>query len=429
MRATVTHSNIEGSVSAPPSKSLMHRVVVCGLLSSGVTEVRNPLFCDDTSTTLSAAAAMGAVVEGNDPLRIKSTGRLVAPPRPIDCKSSGTTLRFFSALAALSNGKTILTGDRVLMARPMDELLGALRDLGVSAELNKDGDVPQVEIVGSSIQGGSIEIRGDISSQFISALLLIGPKTEQGITIDVSSSLESRPYVQITIDIMRRFGVSLDHTDDLSRITVNGRQEYRAGSLQIEGDYSSAAFLFAAGALAGNVFVSNLNPSSCQGDAKILNILEKMGAEVSYSPRGVRVRKNNLNSLKIDVGQIPDLVPVLAVLGSQAEGTTVLEGIQRLRWKESDRITATLNMLRGMGAKIEAVGNAFVIRGPTRLRGTVVDPHRDHRIAMAAAVAGLVAEGETVIEAIECVSKSYPGFVSDLAAIGGQVYTSGGRSQ
>ncbi|MHA1771569.1 MAG: 3-phosphoshikimate 1-carboxyvinyltransferase [Candidatus Thorarchaeota archaeon] len=421
MKVVVSRSQIDGTVKAPPSKSYMHRMIVGGLLSSGTTQIHNPLYCDDTIATISAASAMGAVIKKDDPTCIESTGILRAPSRPVDCRGSGTTLRFFTALAAIVEGKTALTGDKTLMRRPMGALVSALKQLGIRPRTINTREASLIEIVGTSVRGGEVEIPGNISSQFISALLFIAPKRKNGLTIDILNGLESQPYVQITLDSLGLFGISAEHADDWSRIHVDGDQEYSACNCHIEGDYSSAAFLFAAGVLAGKVCVTGLNSNSYQGDAAILDVLRLMGAEVEQSSNSFCTGKSELSSVKIDVNQIPDLIPILTVLASQAKGTTMLYGIRRLRWKESDRIASLLTELRKMGVRIETVGDAFKIEGPTSLRSVVIKPHRDHRIAMAGIVAGLIADEGMIIEHGECITKSYPRFLDDVVALGGEI--------
>jgi 3-phosphoshikimate 1-carboxyvinyltransferase len=421
LRAIVRRSNIDGVVAAPSSKSYTHRAIVCGFLSNGTTKIRNPLFSDDTETTLRISEMLGADVRRGDFIEIKGPTELKAPKSEMDCRGSGTTLRIFTALSALTAGRCMLTGDDTLRRRPIGDLLDGLRQLGVKAKSVNGNDRPPVEVNGQRFSGGTVRIRGDVTSQYITGLLFTCSKANGDSRIELTTKMESRPYVEMTLDIMRRFNVEATPSSDWSHLTVPGNQKYESQEYSVEGDFSSAAFMMAAGSLAGSVKVTGLRNDSLQGDAAVVDLLKSMNSPVNFTSKGFTISTNELQAINIDASDIPDLVPVLTVLATQARGSTTIYNAGRLRFKESDRIASTSHELRKMGARIIESKDGLTIRGPTPLRGAVIDSHDDHRIAMAGVIAGLVADGPTLVDNIECVDKSYPEFISDIKSIGAQV--------
>jgi 3-phosphoshikimate 1-carboxyvinyltransferase len=399
LRAIVHRSTIDGVVDAPPSKSYTHRAIVCGLLSSGTTRIRNPLLSDDTKTTLRISEMMGADVRRGNEIEISGISELKAPASEMDCYGSGTTLRIFTALSALASGRCMLTGDDTLRRRPIGDLIDGLRQLGVDAKSVGGNDRPPVEIRGRGLAGGSVRIRGDVTSQYITGLLFACSRAKEDSKIELTTKLESRSYVEMTLDIMRQFGAEAKPSDDWSQLIVPGNQEYQAQDYFVEGDFSSAAFLMAAGALTGKASVKGLRVES----------------------DSLTVNRNEIQAIDIDASDIPDLVPVMTVMATQANGTTRIYNAGRLRLKESDRLASTSQELRKMGAEIVESKDGLTIKGPTHLHGAVLESHDDHRIAMAGVIAGLVANGPTVMENIECVSKSYPDFIRDIQSIGARI--------
>ncbi|MGV9169215.1 MAG: 3-phosphoshikimate 1-carboxyvinyltransferase [Promethearchaeia archaeon] len=421
MKAIVRNSSIAGEVAAPSSKSYTHRAFVCGLLSRGPSTIRNPLFCDDTQVTMHLCEMMGAEIQKGSDVEINGPDNIKAPTSEMNCRGSGTTLRIFSALSALADGRCVLTGNRSLRRRPIGPLIGALHQLGVNAEyLDKDGR-PPVRIHGDGcIKGGKVTIRGDISSQFITALLFACAKGKETTTIQITTNLESQPYVKMSLEVMNRFGVEANVSKDWSQILIPGNQDYQPTEYQVEGDYSSASFLLAAAALSGEVAVTGLRKDTVQGDINFLQIIRQMGAHVEFGSNLV-VRNEELNGLTIDASNIPDLVPILAVVATQAHGLTRIVNATRLRLKESNRLASISRELKKMGADIRQDRDEIMICGPVPLRGKMLDPHGDHRIAMAGIVAGLIANGTTVVKNVECIRKSYPSFIRDIRSIGGEV--------
>lgn len=421
MKAVVRPSVISGEASAPPSKSYTHRALICGLLSNGSVTIWNPLYCDDTRATMRICKMMGADIHQDASIKIKGPEHLKAPAKEMNCKGSGTTLRIFLALSALADGDCILTGDVSLRQRPIAPLVNALGQLGINTRFLGEYGKPPVRIMGRGfIDGGNVTIPGNISSQYITALLFACSKAVESTTIQIEGNLESQPYVEMSLAIMEQFGVETRVSKDWTEILVSGDQDYQSRHYEVEGDYSSASFLLAAGALAGDVAVSGLRRRTLQGDARFLRILQKMGACVEFTSE-VSVKKDDMNGVTIDVSNIPDLVPILAVLATQARGTTRIVNAARLRLKESNRLASISREMKKMGADIRQIQDGIIIRGSNRLQGRILDSHRDHRIAMAGIIAGLVADGTTVVRNAECIKKSYPSFISDIRSIGGEV--------
>ncbi len=416
MKVRVKRSSATGWHHAPPSNSLTHRAIVCGMLAEGKTHIPNPLICDDTKATIDAARLLGARIHLNGHLSIEGLGNSAPSSGIIYCGSSGTTFRLFVGLASLADGVSLLLGDPSLHQRPISDLVRSLNDWGANIHSVNGDALPPIEVRGDGLEGGSTLIRGDISSQFISSLLMAGSKARNECEVVLTSRLESKPYVLMTLKLMRMFGAYVHHSSD--RFIIPGSQRYHAQTIHIEGDHSSAAFLEAFGALTGSVGVIGLHEASVQGDSKFVRLLREMGASVECYQKGVIVRKRPLQGITVDVSDIPDLVPILAVVASQADGTTVLKNVRRLKLKESDRIQTTISELSKMNVDIAHEQDSLRIEGPTRLHGASVNPHNDHRIAMAAFVAGTVAEGTTTIDCFECSTKSYPSFMRDMLTLG-----------
>ena len=416
MKLVVRRSKVSGTVHAPPSKSHTHRAFLLAALSHGVSRVTSPLLGEDTCATLAAVAALGAEVSRDgDTITIRG-GNLHAPnftTPPIDCKNSGTSLRMLTGIASRLAGTTRFTGDASLCSRPMQPLLDAVVQLG--AEVSSAGGCAPVSVTGPA-SGCEASIRGDVSSQFISGLLLSAPLGEGETRIRLTTPLTSRPYVNMTIAAMQRHGVTVTGTDD--GFFVPGGQWYRPADSRVGGDFSSAAFLFVAAALTGTVTVTGLDSSDPQGDQAVLSLLKMFGAGVVSGPAGISVCPARLSAADVNLADIPDLFPVIAVRATQAAGTSRLYGAAHLRFKESDRIMSTARFLKAMGADIRETEDGCVITGPTPLTGTTVTTFGDHRIMMAGAVAGLVAAGSTVLDDADCCTVSYPSFVADMRRLG-----------
>jgi len=412
-----------GEVYAPPSKAYTHRMMIAALLSRGVSKILNPLSSDDTQATLKTIEAFGAEVELEEACwAIKGKPSLETPRNPIDCGESGATLRFMIPVAALAPGSSTFTLGLSLSRRPLEPLLQSLKQLGAEFSLQPDEKGLIVNVHGGGIKGGKTSIRGDISSQFVSGLLFACPRAEENTEITVTTPLESRSYVQMTIEVLKKHGIKVSKSNDLSRLRVSSNQNYNPYDHKVPGDFSSAAFLLAAAAITSSkVKVKNLDHRTKQGDKAILSILKEAGSKVRVGDEYVEVKGSQLSVMDVDAKDIPDLVPVCAALACYSKGISKLYNARRLKYKESDRLSSLHGELKKMGAEITMTEDGLVIKGPCSLHGATIDPHNDHRIAMACAVAALGASGETRIQNSECVRKSYPNFFDDLRSLGADV--------
>ena len=419
MKFVIQRSEIKGTVNAPPSKSYTHRAIAIAALSNKAT-INNPLISEDTRATIRASEAFGASIEQKkDSLVIKGVdGKLKTPDNVLDVANSGTTLRIMCAVASLAEGATVLTGDASIRSRPNTPLLNALNDLGAEAFSTRNNGMAPI-VVRGKMRGGRVYIEGSISSQFISALLIASPFAKNETKVMIKGEMKSRPYVNITIDMLKNAGARIIE-DGQSTFTIPPQQEYNLKSYNVPGDFSSASYMMAVGVLCGDVTIKNMYPTE-QGDSALIDILKKMGANIVWDEKKgeVRASKSELMGITVDVGKTPDLVPTLAVLGAASKGTMVIENAEHVRYKETDRLHAMTVELKKMGVDIKEEKDRLIIRGGT-LKGAQVHSWDDHRIVMALAVAGVVAGG-TTIDTVESVSISYPGFFDDLKKIGAGV--------
>jgi len=417
MRRSVHPSRIDGTLAAPPSKSVMLRVTAAALLAETRTTIRNPSLCNDALSGLRVAEALGAKVSVG-PSEVTIEGGLRAKERRLDCGESGLCLRMFTAVAALSPDELTLTGRGSLLGRPTTAVEGPIAALG--ARCRTRGGLPPV-VVRGPLTGGEAAVDGTVSSQFLSGLLVALPTVDADSTILVDS-LASRPYVNLTLDLLQRFGVRIAR-EGYERFDVPGGQRPEIGEHLVEGDWSAAAVLFVLGALKGRMKVTGLDPASTQADRRILEALGAAGAGVTRLPDGAEVERADLRAFEFDVTDAPDLLPPLAALACHCEGTSVLRGVCRLRHKECDRAGAVARELSGLGVRAVVEDDVLEIRGGP-VEGGRGRSHGDHRVAMALAAAAVAARGPVEIEGAEHVAKSYPRFFEDLDAIGGIV---GGR--
>jgi 3-phosphoshikimate 1-carboxyvinyltransferase len=424
VKLRIIPSSVTGEVSAPPSKSYTHRAVIVASLAAGESLIEDPLLSDDTRYTIEACRSLGADIElGDSWLKIKGSGgktRVTPGREKIFAGNSGSTIRMVAPLAALSQTRVILDGDSQLRQRPIGDLLSALRSLGASARsLGTDG-YPPIEIQGGKLNGGKVNVSGEVSSQHISALLMIAPYAEGGLAIKVDD-LRSKPYIDITLNVMQSFGIEAVNRS-YKEFLVKGGQRYQAKRYRIEGDYSSAAYFLASGAIGGRpVAVKNLKADSVQGDRHLLNILSAMGGSVEQAEERVTVtRRDELKGVTIDMGNYPDLVPTVAAVAAYAQGKTEMTNIGHLRFKESNRLGDTATELAKMGVKVKVTDNSMVVYGG-KPKGAEIEAHNDHRLAMSLAIAALFAEGNSIINSAESVTKSYPRFFTDLAGLGAKI--------
>jgi 3-phosphoshikimate 1-carboxyvinyltransferase len=427
MDVDITRSRVGGRARAPPSKSYTHRAILAAGYSDGAV-VAAPLVSADTRATMRAVEAFGGHVDrAADDRRLDVEGfdgRPTVPDDVVDCANSGTTTRIVTACAALADGLTVLTGDGSLRSRPQGPLLDAVEQLDGRAESTRgNGQAPLV--IGGAIDGGDVSIPGDVSSQYITALLMAGAATDGGIEIDLETELKSAPYVDITLEVLDAFGVDAAETGEGYRVP-GGQQYGRNDAYPVPGDFSSMSYLLAAGAVAGGdegVVVEGAYPSA-QGDSAIVDVLERMGADVTWNREAgeITVRGSDLSGVEVDVGDTPDLLPTIAVLGAVAEGDTRIVDCEHVRYKETDRVRAMATELETLGAAVTEEHDTLTVHGSdSRLRGATVAGHDDHRIVMSLAVAGLVAEGTTTVEGAVHVDVSFPEFFDVLYDLGAEL--------
>ncbi|MCX6695383.1 MAG: 3-phosphoshikimate 1-carboxyvinyltransferase [Candidatus Altiarchaeota archaeon] len=410
--------SLEGTVKAPASKSYTIRAVLSALLAEGTSTIKDPLFSLDTKAAMNVCTKLGGVIKNREFEEITvdgTAGRIKNPGCTLDTLNSGTTIRIATAIASLSKEQITLTGDDSIRRRPIQPLADALSQIGVKVKTTNGN--PPVEVKGP-LQGGVCNIRGDISSQFISGLLMASPYALKDTTVNITTELKSKPYVDLTLNMLKLFKVRVENRK-YSSFFVPPQQVYEAAEYTVEGDYSSAAFVLAAAALTeSKVTVENLFKDSLQADKKIVEIIKEMGAKVSAQRDHVTVRGSGyLTGVRVDLSDSPDLVPIVSVLGACAEGETVIYNTEHARLKECDRIKAMYTELSKLKVNVTERPDGLVIQGGA-LHGATIDSWNDHRIVMSLAIAGLKAEGETKIMDGEVAAVTFPNFVHAMQGIG-----------
>jgi 3-phosphoshikimate 1-carboxyvinyltransferase len=409
MRKIETRPTKNQSIAVPGSKSYTHRIFIAAALSGGASTVVNALDSEDTRLTLKALVQIGAVADNNRTVTIRGFGGRPRPcNEPLYLGNSGTSIRLLTGIAALGTGRYRLTGTERMGQRPIADLLESLDQIGVPTHCEKTSGCPPLTIEGGRITGQSLTIRCSESSQYLSALLLMAPCTPRGLDITVDGDPVSKPYIDMTVDILNRFGIAVTR-DGYRRFTVAGDQSYQPGTYEVEPDCSQASYFWGAAAITGNAIkVKALNQSTRQGDIRLVRALEKMGCMVTWEPDGITVAGGRLRGITVDMGDMPDMVPTLAVVAAFAQGDTVIRNVAHLRGKESDRLAAVAAELEKMGIATHSRADGLTITGGTP-RGAAIETYNDHRIAMSFAMAGLKTPG-TAIRNPECVAKSFPGF-------------------
>jgi len=403
-------NKVNAEVTVPGSKSYTHRILIASALSHGICTIENALRSEDTLLTLDALKHMGAdILVGDENITVYGTkGELSPCDTPVYLANSGTSMRLLTAVAALGKGAYTLTGTERMCERPIQDLLDGLNQMGVSARSVKNNGCPPLEIVGDRIKGGKIGLRCKVSSQYLSALLLIAPHTEEGLDITVTQGPVSKPYIDMTVDVMNRLGVEV-RREGYEFFSVPGKQVYKSGSYMVETDASNASYFWAAAAITrGTVKVRNISRDSRQGDVRLTELFEAMGCKVIQEKDGVVVSGGKLSAIEADMADMPDMVPTLGVVAAFAEGTTIIRNVAHLRAKECDRLEAVATELSKMGIEATPTENDLIIRGGNP-GGAEIDTYNDHRIAMCFAVAGLAVPG-VLIRNEKCVEKSFPNF-------------------
>lgn len=412
MDRSVPCGRVQGSLTPPSSKSYAQRALAVSLLAQGPTVLRKLDFCQDTLSALGCIHTLGAEVIEVDEHTLSIGGGLSPRESTLHVGESGLASRLFTPIAALANRPLRIVGRGSLLERPMQMMIEPLKQLGVRVTDNH-GYLP-FEVCGP-LRGGEAEVDGSVSSQFITGLLLALPMAATDTTLHVSKAV-STPYLDMTIDTAARFGVDIFHRD-YAEFYIPGGQRYKGLDLTIEGDWSAAAMLLVAGAVAGEVCVENISALSKQADTAILDALARAGAEVIIEGDSITAKQRELHGFEFDATQCPDLFPALAALAATAEGETILYGTNRLTHKESNRAETIAEEFQKIGISVDiSEENVMRIRGG-KIRATEVESHNDHRIAMALAVAALCSEGVMRIHGAECVAKSYPDFFEQLESI------------
>jgi len=416
MKFKVTRSHLRGEITIPASKSHTIRAIAIATMAEGESTLFRPLVSADALSCVDAGREMGAVIQTGKDYIIKGIGGKPIPAcKSIQVGNSGTTLRIFTALAALGDQKILFDGDDSIRQRPMMPLLSALERLGAITE-STNGKCP-LSIQGP-IRGGKTIVEG-ISSQFLSALLLACPLADSDTEIHVEN-LNEKPYVEITLDWLKLQGIKFEHRG-LDWFRIQGRQQYKAFHRSIPADFSTATFALIAAAITGDeISIRGLDFSDSQGDKLVFTHLEKMGVLIKHTDNGVLVKGGSLNGIDIDMNATPDALPALAVAGCFAKGQTRLLNVPQARLKECDRIAAMTAELKKMGADIKELPDGMVIQ-QSRLKATRVHGWNDHRIVMALTLAGMFIDGETIVDTAEAAGVTYPGFRDDFTALGGHI--------
>ncbi|HDL07482.1 MAG TPA: 3-phosphoshikimate 1-carboxyvinyltransferase [Desulfobacteraceae bacterium] len=401
---------INSDVIVPGSKSYTHRILIAAALSDGICSIQNSLKSEDTLLTLNALRPLGVKIDENSDRLIVhgSRGVLKSVSDPVFLGNSGTSMRLLTAVASIGDGMYILTGTKRMQERPIQDLVDGLQQIGVFARPVNSNGCPPVRVKGGKIKGGKIALKCGRSSQYLSALLLIAPYTEEGLDITVIEGPVSRPYLDMTVDVMGNLGVVVDR-DQYHNFKIKGGQIYRAGSYLVEPDCSQAGYFWAAAAITGaEIKVKGTSKSSHQGDVRFTEVLETMGCKILTENDGIKVAGGSLSAIEVDMADMPDMVPTLAVVAAFAKGTTLIKNVAHLKAKESDRLGSVVNELLKMGIKASCNDTGMIIEGGNP-RGAEIDTYGDHRIAMSFALAGLKIPG-IVIRDEKCVEKSFPNF-------------------
>lgn len=418
----VNNSKLKGVVQVPPSKSMAHRAIICAALSSGVSTIENIDYSDDINATIDGMISLGASIEKDDDRLIITgafnKGAMRKAVRTIDCNESGSTLRFLVPVSLLFDGMTKFVGRGNLGKRPLDTYYNIFKAQGISYN-TVDGRLSLM--VKGKLDSGEFTLAGNISSQFITGLLFTLPLLEGDSKIILSTELESKGYIDLTLACMKDFGISIEN-NNYKEFIIKGNQGYISRGYRVEGDYSQAAFYLCADALGSDVGVRDLRRDSLQGDKEVIDILERMGAKFKFEDNLKCHVENELVSTVIDGSQCPDIIPVISLVAALSKGKTEIINAGRLRIKECDRLKAVATELNKLGARIEEKEEGLVIYGVQELEGGVeVWSWKDHRIAMTLAIAATRCKKPIIIKDYDCVSKSYPRFFDDYKMLGGSV--------
>ncbi|MEN2975092.1 MAG: 3-phosphoshikimate 1-carboxyvinyltransferase [Candidatus Caldarchaeales archaeon] len=421
-RVYVNPSIVYGEVNAPPSKSYTHRAYAVSLLVDGKNFIYSPLRSRDTQATLRACQQFGAEVYEEGSSKIIVGGGLKLPENIVDAENSGTTLRIFTAISALPpSGYVVLTGDESLRRRPMKPLLDALKLLGVDCWSTRGDGCAPIIVKSGGIKGGETVVRGDVSSQFVSALLIASTKAERETKIRVEGNIVSKKYIDATIEVLKRYGYHV-RREGYTLFEVEPSQHGHPTHFKIPGDFSSASFLFAGAYLTGGrVEIENLSLDLPQADSVIIDILRDFDNKVTIGSSKIIVESRGISSgdREYDLVDSPDLVPVIAVMASKSPGETIIKGVRHARFKESDRITSTALELRKLNIDVEILEDGMKIRGREEIEGGVeLDSHNDHRLSMAFSILAASTRKGCIVNGLRWAEISYPNYLEDLKKLG-----------
>ena len=400
--------SVNAEIQLPPSKSYTNRALIVAALADGTSIIHNPSRSNDSMLLIQAARKFGIEIkEEQDRLEvIGSNGKLKSPSQEIFVGNAGTTMRFLASFACLADGETTLTGDEQMNKRPIKDLLETLKANGIKC--TSQNGFPPVKILGGNFNGGKINIDASVSSQFVSSILLASPYAKRPVILHINGDINSMPYVDMTLHVMRSFGANIE-TIDTKIFKIDNQQKYIGHEFEIESDATSASYFLAAAAITnGYIKICGLSTESLQGDIQFISVLSDMGCSVIKHQDCIEMRGGKLHGIEVDMNAMLDCVPTLAVVAAFAKGNTVIKNIRQLRYKETDRISAIATELTKIGAKIELVDNELIIH-PQPLHGAVIETYNDHRIAMSFAIAGLQVDGIKIKNPM-CVTKSFPNF-------------------
>ena len=415
MERYIDPSHLKGTVKAPSSKSMTQRAIAAALLADGESTIHNPSYCDDSLAAMSIAVGLGARIEPMpDKLVIDGTGEL--REAKLNCGESGLAIRMFSPVAALFPEEIIMTGANSLRKRPMNMIEEALQQFDVECHTT-EGFLPLT--IKGPLKGGKCEVDGSVSSQLLTGLLMALPVAGEDSEIRVTN-LKSRPYIDMTIQILKDFGIYVQN-EDYSLFRIPGRQKFIPCDYTVEGDWSGGAFLLVAGAINGELEIKGLQQSSRQSDMAVLKALRDAGAKFDLKDDVIKISSSNLKAFRFDATHAPDLFPPLATLAAYCEGISEIKGVSRLAHKESNRALAIVTEFGKLGIKVETENDLMKITGG-RPTGGKVESHEDHRIAMAMAVTALKASDRVFIRDSQSIVKSYPGFFDDMRSLGAVVH-------
>ena len=417
-------SKLKGEVKIPPSKSMAHRAIICAALSDGLCIIENIDYSDDIIATIDAMNSLGAkIVKHKDYIEVigaYGSDEKAKETRIIDCNESGSTLRFLVPISLLFEGRSKFIGRGNLGKRPLTTYYNIFEKQGIEYSY-EEGNLNLV--IDGELKAGTFEVEGNVSSQFITGLLFTLPLLNEDSKIIITTEMESKGYIDLTLRAMSDFGVEIIN-NNYREFIIKGNQKYKARNYRVEGDYSQAAFFLCADSLGNDVLCKDLDLNSLQGDKEVIDILERMNVVFNANDIGVKGTTNGeLSSTVIDGSQCPDIIPVLTSVAALTKGTTEIINAGRLRIKECDRLAAVTSELNKLGAKIIEKEEGLVVTGVEKLQGGVeVWSHKDHRIAMTLAIASTRCEEPIVIKDYECIAKSYPNFFDDFKALGGNVH-------